>query len=106
MQGSEEERMTITDELVKVNDKEYRCIKLLRKGKGGYSYLASDGINQYVLKQLHHEPCDYYQFGNKLEAELNDYKRLTVIGIRIPEMLDVDIEHERILKDYIEGDTI
>jgi len=96
----------MTDELVTVNDKEYRLIELLGKGKGGYSYLASDGVKQYVLKQLHHEPCDYYQFGNKLEAELNDYKRLTAIGIRIPEMLDVDIEQERILKEYIEGDTI
>jgi len=96
----------MAEELVKVNDKEYRLIELLGKGKGGYSYLASDGTNQYVLKQLHHEPCDYYQFGNKLEAELNDYKRLTAIGIKLPEIVDVDIEQERILKEYIEGDTI
>ncbi len=90
----------------KVNNKEYELIKLLGKGKGGYSYLVTDGINDYVLKQIHHEPCDYYQFGNKLEAEINDYKRLKKIGIRLPEMLDVDIEQERILKEYIEGDTI
>ena len=48
-----------------VNGKNYSVIKLLGKGKGGYSYLASDGTNQYVLKQIHHEPCSYYQFGNK-----------------------------------------
>lgn len=41
-----------------------------------------------------------------LETEINDYKRLKKIGIRLPEMLDVDIEQERILKEYIEGDTI
>ena len=93
------ERMT-------VNGKEFEIIKLLGKGKGGYSYLATDGVKNYVLKQIHHEPCDYYQFGNKIEAETNDYKRLKDIGIRIPEMLDVDIEQERILKEYIEGDTI
>lgn len=89
-----------------VNEKEYEIVKLLGKGKGGYSYLASDDAGQYVLKQIHHEPCDYYQFGNKIEAEINDYKRLKKIGIRIPEMLDVDREHERILKEYIEGDTV
>ena len=89
-----------------VNEKEYEIVKLLGKGKGGYSYLASDGAGQYVLKQIHHEPCDYYQFGNKIEAEINDYKRLKKIGIRIPEMLAVDVERERILKEYIEGDTI
>lgn len=94
-----EERMT-------VNEKEYRIIKLLGKGKGGYSYLADDGASQYVLKQIHHEPCAYYHFGNKIEAEINDYKRLKKTGIRMPVMLDVDIEKERILKEYIEGDTI
>ena len=91
---------------MKVNGKEYEIIKLLGKGKGGYSYLASDGEKKYVLKQIHHEPCDYYQFGNKIEAEINDYKRLTRIGITMPTMIDVDVENERIIKEYIEGDTI
>lgn len=93
-------------EKMTVNEKEFEVIKLLGKGKGGYSYLVTDGMKKYVLKQIHHEPCDYYQFGNKIEAELNDYKRLKNIGILIPEMLDVDIEQERILKEYIDGDTI
>lgn len=39
-----------------VNGKKYKIIQLLGKGKGGYSYLADDGINRYVLKQIHHEP--------------------------------------------------
>ena len=91
---------------MKVNNKDFTLIKLLGKGKGGYSYLVTDGLKQYVLKQIHHEPCDYYQFGNKIESEINDYKRLKEIGIRIPEMLDVDIENERILKEYVEGETI
>lgn len=89
-----------------VNDKEFRKIKLLGKGKGGYSYLVTDGENQFVLKQIHHEPCSYYTFGDKIQAEINDYKRLSEIGIRIPKMLDVDVENERILKEYIEGDTV
>lgn len=91
---------------MQVNDSEYKIIKLLGKGKGGYSYLVTDGKQKYVLKQIHHEPCDYYQFGNKIEAEINDYELLSSIGIRMPEMFDVDIENERILKEYIEGDTI
>lgn len=89
-----------------VNEKEYSVMKLLGKGKGGYSYLVSDDKKQYVLKQIHHEPCDYYQFGNKIEAEQRDYRRLREIGIPMPEMLEVDIEKERILKEYIKGDTI
>ena len=53
-----------------VNDAEYRVVKLLGKGKGGYSYLVTDGTAQYVLKQIHHEPCAYYTFGDKLRSEL------------------------------------
>lgn len=89
-----------------VNDNEYEIIKLLGKGKGGYSYLAVRDNRQYVLKQIHHEPCDYYRFGDKIQAEINDYKRLSDIGIRIPKMIETDIENERILKEYIDGDTI
>lgn len=93
-------------EILYVNQTEYIIKKLLGRGKGGYSYLAEkDGI-QYVLKQIHHEPCDYYTFGNKIEAERKDYERLSKIGIRIPLMLDIDISNERILKEYIQGPTI
>ena len=92
-------------EKMSVNQKEYRVIKLLGKGKGGYSYLVEDNDTQYVLKQIHHEPCSYYQFGDKLESELNDYKKLQEIGIKMPELLAVDQKEERILKEYIKGDT-
>lgn len=93
-------------EKLDVNGREYRILALLGKGKGGYSYLAEDGGGQYVLKQIHHEPCSYYQFGNKLEAEVYDYGRLEKTGIRMPRMLDVDWGQERILKEYIDGPTI
>ncbi len=93
-------------ERLSVNGKEYSIIKLLGKGKGGYSYLALDGDRKVVLKQIHHEPCDYYSFGNKIEAEINDYHRLENIGITLPGMIDVDIQQERIVKEYINGKTV
>ena len=98
--------VTLSMEKLSVNGIEYQIIKLLGKGKGGYSYLAKREKKQVVLKQIHHEPCDYYTFGNKIEAERNDYERLKNAGIRIPEMLDIDSENERIVKEYIDGDTI
>ncbi len=93
------------DKTIAVNGKKYEIIKLLGKGKGGYSYLVSDGQALYVVKQIHHEPCDYYTFGNKLEAELGDYEKLLAVGIRIPRLLEVDRTAERILKEYIDGET-
>lgn len=89
-----------------VNDNEYQVIRLLGKGKGGYSYLVTDGEKKYVLKQIHHEPCDYYTFGNKLESELRDYETLRNVGILMPHLLAVDTPQERILKEYIDGETI
>lgn len=89
-----------------VNDKKYNVIKLLGHGKGGYSYLVSLDDKFYVLKQIHHEPCSYYQFGNKLESELRDYEILKNIGIKIPKLIDVDYEKERIIKEYIDGITV
>ena len=86
-----------------VNEKDYQVIRLLGKGKGGYSYLVSDGKKEYVLKQIHHEPCDYYQFGDKLASELGDYERLASLGLPMPRLLECDRQQERIVKEYIDG---
>ena len=44
------------------NGNEYKIIKLLAKGKGGYNYLAKSGDTAVVVKQIHYEPyampCD------------------------------------------------
>lgn len=81
-----------------VNGAEYAVLRLLGKGKGGYSYLVTDGDSQYVLKQIHHEPCEYYTFGDKLQSELRDYETLRKLGIPMPRLLAADIPQERILK--------
>lgn len=94
------------DRTMDVNGLQYAILRLLGHGKGGYSYLAQRDGQQYVLKQIHHEPCDYYTFGNKIEAEKADYEKLLKTGIRLPKMLDIDIKQERILKQYIDGPTI
>ena len=95
----------IEEQLI-VCGKSYRILRLLGHGKGGYSYLAEDDGQQVVVKQIHHEPCDYYAFGNKIEAERRDYERLQEAGIRIPRMLAIDMGAERLVKEYIEGPTI
>ena len=94
------------EEHLSVAGKDYRILRLLGHGKGGYTWLSESEGKLFALKQIHHEPCDYYQFGNKIEAELQDYGRLREAGIRIPEMLACDPEAERIVKEYIEGPTI
>lgn len=89
-----------------VNDTEYTVLRLLGKGKGGYSYLVTDGEREYVLKQIHHEPCEYYTFGDKLQSELRDYETLRALGIPLPQLLAVEKAQERLLKKYIAGPTV
>ena len=74
--------MTMNGSLT-VNEIPYRLLRLLGKGKGGYSYLAERNGQQVVVKQIHHEPCDYYAFGNKIEAELRDYDSIKPAGLYI-----------------------
>lgn len=94
------------DKVITVKGTDYKIIKLLGKGKGGYSYLAENNGAFYTLKKIHHEPCEYYKFGNKIEAELRDYKRLAGIGIMLPMLLCCDIEEEIIIKEFIDGKTV
>ena len=93
-------------EKLTVNGKEFEVLRLLGRGKGGYSYLVTDGAAEYVLKQIHHEPCDYYQFGDKLQSELDDYETLVRLRIPMPKLLAADREQERLMKEFIPGDTI
>ena len=51
---------------ITVNNREFKIIKLLGKGKGGYSYLVDNDNKKFVVKQIHHESCDYYKFGHEI----------------------------------------
>ena len=94
------------DEEISVNNTTYRILKLIGHGKGGYSYLGSDGNTEVIIKKIHHEPCSCYNFGDKIQSELNDYNTLLNLGIRIPKMIDYDLNKEIIVKEYIKGDVI
>jgi TP53 regulating kinase-like protein len=90
-----------------LNQQVYRQKKLLGHGKGGYSYLVSDSEGYlFVLKQIHHEPCSYYQFGDKMESELTSYSKLINADIMVPRLIAFDREEEIVLKEYVPGETI
>lgn len=84
----------------------YRIVRLLGHGKGGYSYLAEHDGMRFVIKQIHHEPCDYYVFGDKIAAEERDYAQLCAAGVRIPRLIALDRDAERLVKEYADGPTI
>ena len=82
-------------------------IELLGKGKGGYSYLVTNGEDKFVAKKIHHEPCAFYDFGNdKFGAEIRAYEKLNKLPIYIPKLLDVNQENEYIIKEYVEGSLV
>lgn len=95
-------------EKINLNGKEYFKEKYLGKGKSGYSYLISDEENKnYVLKEIHEEPCAYYDFQNdKVEAEINAYKNLKKLNIKMPELIEWNIEKRYLIKEFIDGKTV
>lgn len=91
---------------MKINNTEFKVIKYLGKGKSGYCYLCQRSNKNYVIKQIHHEPCDYYSFGDKLKAELESYDTLKKLSITMPKLIDVDEKNECIVKEYIDGSIL
>lgn len=99
------ERLNKND-AVNVCGSTYTVLKLLGHGKGGYSYLAESEGKRVTLKAIHHEPCEYYTFGDKIAAEMSDYGTLCDTGIRLPKLIACDREQEIIIKEYIDGPTV
>ena len=108
--------------LIEMAGRSWRVERLLGRGKGGYSWLVTGRkpvgqaeapenkpapAPEYsaVLKQLHHEPCEYYSFGDKFKSEMNDYAKLCALGVPLPEMYASDRNRELILKEYIDGES-
>lgn len=89
-----------------VKEKKYVVISKLGHGKGGYSFLVECEGKQYVLKKIHHEPCSYYTFSNKIQSEYDAYKYLSSLNLPLPMMYEIDFEQEIVIKEYIEGETI
>lgn len=101
------------DDLLQIGDKisfEGNMISVLRflgKGKGGYSYLVQYKEHPAVLKKLHYEKCEVYNFGSdKLEAELWDYETLRKLQIPMPELFGFNRDEQYLLKEYIKGPSL
>ncbi len=83
---------------------EAKILRLLGKGKSGYSYLAAIGDKNVVLKHMHDEPCAYYSFGdNKVRLEIEAYKRLSSAGLSLPQLLDFNEQQNFLIKEFIDG---
>lgn len=89
-----------------IDGKTYRAVRLLGKGKGGYSYLCKRYGHDYVVKQIHHEPVTCYKFNDKIQAEYDCYSYLLTLHIRMPRCIYVDFDQELVLKQFIKGPTI
>ena len=95
------------NQVIEINGKQYRVNELIAKGKGGYTYLASANGTEVIVKQIHYEPCDYFEFeDNKLDSELRDYETLCSLGLPIPKLLFDNREEQFLVKEYISGDTL
>ena len=91
---------------LQVNGHPYAVTRLLGKGERRLLLSGAGEQGPVVVKQIHHEPCSYYQFGDKLQSELRDYRTLSALGVPMPRLLAVDEAQERLVKQYIPGPTV
>jgi len=97
----------MTNRIIEICGKPCKVGKLLAKGKGGHTYLAKMGEAEVIVKKIHYEACNYYQFEeNKLNSELRDYETLRNLGLPIPKLLFFDQDEQFLVKEYIPGDTL
>ncbi len=81
-------------------------LKLLGKGKSGFSWLAETEGGYAVCKIMHDEKVSYYNFsGSKLAAELKSYEILNQLSLPMPRLLFSDESKNLLVKEYIEGKT-
>lgn len=98
-------------ELPAINEKfitpagELRILQLLGKGKSGYSFLASDSSNEFVLKIMHDEPNPYYRFNeNKVKTEVMAFNELVRLKLNVPHIIYHDYNKNYLIKEFIDGD--
>lgn len=84
----------------------YHVSELLGRGKSGFSYLIEQGSDRRVLKIMHDEQVAYYDFhGDKIRREAEAYEQLTALGAPIPELYEVNLERQYLVKAYVAGQT-
>lgn len=94
---------------ITVNGRAYDVHRLVGQGEHSYTFQVSDHdipTRRYSLKQMVYTPGKLHRVGQHVREDIEDYRRLCELGIRVPGMMDVDIERERILKEYIQGPSV
>ena len=82
-------------------------VKLLGKGKSAFSYLTKNTADFYVLKLMHNEKVSYYGFKtDKTSVEITAYNKLKELGIKIPELVEYNLERQYLIKEMIDGPTV
>ena len=92
-------------EALSFNDRQCTVLKALGHGKSGDCYLVSMGQARCVVVQLDRDCGDSDSWGKRLAGERRDYRRLVEARIRVPELIEVDEAHGRLLRAYIPGPT-
>ena len=88
-----------------------QALRLLGRGKSGYSWHATyqEGTRrgeEVILKAIHHEPNQYFHFGDKFEAEVHAYDTLQSLGVPVPALHHVAYEEEILIKEFVRGGTV
>jgi len=88
-------------EVIKIGNQEYLIMRILGTKKGIDHYLSTDNKGLYVI--LEKENATKEEAETFVKNEVESYKVLSEIGIKIPKLKCSDQKQGLVVREYIEG---
>lgn len=88
-------------DIIRVQTLEMEIINKMKKDDLFYVYLASDGFKKFIYKRFNFKKL----FRNMLRQDIDKYKNLKRVGIRIPRLIAYNESENYIVREYIEGEN-
>ena len=85
-------------EKININGLDYKAERLLGTGGHSRTRLVSRNGNFFALKE--------FETAEDARRDAADYRRLKEIRVLTPELIEDDSKNARLLKEYIEGETV
>ncbi len=91
-----------------VNGNEFISLGLFAKGEESFIYLVTDltGQGRWILKQVIRTEGEGVDFPDRLQCDVDSYNRLVKLGIKMPQLYEVDVNRRIIAREFIVGPSL
>ncbi len=91
-----------------VNNNEFISLGLFSQGEESFVYLVTDLTEQgrWIAKTVVRAPGEGVDFPDRLQCDIDSYNKLTELGIRMPQLYEVDHNRRTMTREFIAGPSI